>query len=172
MRCILEGIQHLQEPWLWASAVQAACLDMSKLLQEMDSTPAWGYTELLLQDTPNILGNLELHTFVQRQSGHTSANISFNSYKNIMFNATMNITIKCAVIWFWLDIPVSKLSPETCYPDMLWEFPLSNKANAQTADQISSWLFPSTSSDSFLTNHQSWNIPENNKINACMVKTT
>jgi len=43
------------------------------LLPEMDSTLAWGYKQQLLLDTPDIPGNLELHTSVQRHSVRTSA---------------------------------------------------------------------------------------------------
>ena len=61
-----------------ASAGQAGYLDMSTLLPEMDSMLAWDYMQQLLQDTPDILGNLELHTSVQRHSVRTSANTSFS----------------------------------------------------------------------------------------------
>jgi hypothetical protein len=52
-------------------------------LQEMDSMLAWDCMQQLLQDNPDILGNLELHTFVQPlHSVHTSANVQCKSVSN------------------------------------------------------------------------------------------
>jgi hypothetical protein len=48
---------------------------MSMLLQGMDNMPALGYMRQLMQDNPDIQGNLELHTSVLLRSVHTSASI-------------------------------------------------------------------------------------------------
>jgi hypothetical protein len=55
---------------------------MSMLLREMDNMPAWDYMQQLLQDSPDILGNLELHTSVLLRSEHTSASMKFKSTNN------------------------------------------------------------------------------------------
>ena len=97
---------------MWALAGQAACLDMSTLLPEMDSMLAWGYMQQLLpQDTPDIPDNPELHTSVQQHSVHTSEN-TLISHHVLVLNA-MDHLVKGAFIWFCF----SNLSPDNGYPN-------------------------------------------------------
>jgi len=107
----------------------------------MDSMLAWGYKQQLLQDTPDIPGNPGLHTSVQRHSVHTSANTLFSQcvlVPNAMdqYHGQGGSNMVC----------FSNLSPDTGYPDMVWEFLQSNQANAGIVGQIHPWPFPSTSS--------------------------
>jgi hypothetical protein len=82
------------------------------LLPEMDSTLAWGYTQQLLLDTPDIPGNLELHTSVQQHSVRTSANTLF-SQRVLVPNATDQYHGQGGSNM----VCVSNLSPGTGYPN-------------------------------------------------------
>jgi hypothetical protein len=77
--------------------------------------------------------------------------------------------VKGAAIWFVFQISAQTLAILT---DMFWEFLQSNQANAVTVRQTHPWPFPSTSSfDSFLTNHQSFNKADIKTLNSSVVKT-
>jgi hypothetical protein len=105
------------------------------LLPEMDNMLAWGYKQQLLQDTPDIPGNLEPHTSVQQHSVRTSANTSF-SHCVLVTDAMNQYHSK----WGSKLVCVSNLSPTlTILTGMFWEFLLSNQANAGIVGRTCPW---------------------------------